>query len=162
MTSAATMAPLSGRLKTRLSREVFSTRSSTVAVAVAMRGSARWSGSKGVVPASGSSRRPSPACSASARRCELLDLGGVVLGDERRPGVDGLAATDVVAVDGLQVEAGDSEEALDVGLLVDGEVDLARLDVGDDVLGEVERRDLGLRSGLVDRGHGVDRLLAAE
>ena len=73
--------------------------------------------------------RPTRRRSAGAVLGELGDRVGVVLGDEGRAGVDRLAATDVVAVDALQVEPGDAQVALDVGLLVDREQELAVLDV---------------------------------
>src|SRR5690349_16057854 len=59
----------------------------------------------------------------------LQDVLCVFLGDDRRTGVHRLSTADVVAVDQLQVDARDTEVALDEGLLVDGEENLAVDDV---------------------------------
>src|SRR4051812_25652458 len=135
ITTAASSAPISGRFVRRARADVRATCSSATAM---------------LLIGAFLSFRPGGR-SAGAVLGELQHLVGVLGRDERRAGVDRLAATDVVAVDGLEVQGGHSEEALHVGLLVDGEVDRALLDVGDDVLAEVEGGDLRVAAGLLDR-----------
>src|SRR6478735_1300978 len=111
---------------------------------------------RGLAAARGPGRRNYSDGSAGVvlgEREDDVDVGAV---DERGAGQHRLTAAHVVAVLLVQVERGHGEVALDVGLLVDRELDLAVLD-GLGRLGvEVEGDQLGLAAGLVHRLEGVE------
>src|ERR1700753_740729 len=165
MTIAATSAPISGRASSRLDTPRRT----------------RWEGSAGVAAAGAWTfwvmrgtpiaeapgppdeiRRPGGEGSARVVLRERKDLGDVGLVDERRTGEHGLAATEVVAVLQVEVERGHGHVALHVRLLVDGELDLAVLDVLRDLFVQVEGDDLGLAAGRGDRLERVERLRGAQ
>src|SRR5882724_3493187 len=96
-------------------------------------------------------------------RGELRDRVHVGLVDKGRAGQYGLlAAAAVVAVRLVEPERVDRQVALEVGLLVDGELDGALLDGGDEVRVEVEGGDLGLAARVGQRLHGRQREGGAE
>src|SRR3954451_3927825 len=86
------------------------------------------------------------------------DLRDVGLVDEGRTGQHGLAATEDVAVPQVEVELGDGQVALQVGLLVDEELDLPLTDGLRGVRIGVERADLGLGPDRRDRLDGIQSL----
>src|SRR6185437_3535838 len=88
---------------------------------------------------------------------ELADDGDVGLVDEERPGQRRLAADEDVAVHLVEPERVDRLVALQVGLLVDGELEVTGLDLRRDLRVEVERGDLRLAVGVLDRVDGVQR-----
>src|SRR5215213_2739053 len=166
--SAATIAPTSGRRRTAASRACSPTRSSRVLLGSATGGGAavvlmcppRACGPDergGVRPRAGPHRR-----SASAVLGELQHRVGVVLRDDRGTGVDRLTATDVVAVQDLEVDPGNAEVALDIGLLVDRERELAADDVLHHVGVHVEGSDLDAGATGSDGLDGLARHVATE
>src|SRR5258705_9638329 len=133
MTAAPTSEPTSGRLSSRAPSERWETRSSTgdgglVSISVMMTTSL-----------------------AGAVGGELLHRTDVGLVDERRTGQGGLATTDRVAVGLVEPKTVNRQVALQIRLLVDGELNVARLDCPDQVLVGVERRHLRRGSGVLDR-----------
>src|SRR3954463_15823971 len=108
ITTAPTSDPISGRLSSRAPTDREVTRSSTPAGVVMVDAMA--------------------ATSAGSGRGVLRDSLDVRLVDERRTGEGRLAAADRVAVGLVQPDRVDGQVALQVRLLVDGEVDRAVLD----------------------------------
>ena len=168
MTMAATRAPTSGRASRRLDRPRV-TRFEDSAGADGgggfggvAHGLLRWLIREGW-PAR--SRRPplrevrTSGCSSCTKGRICVDVGLV---DERRTGQHGAAAAHDVAVLLEQVELGDGQVALEVGLLVDAELELAVLHCLGRVDVQVEGADLGLAVRRLDGLDGVQRLGGAE
>ena len=111
-------------------------------------------------------RVPSSASWATVSALSLVTKPG--------PGQHRLAAADRVRVRLVEREEDDRQVALQVLLLVDGELDLAVLDRLHDVARQVERAELGARAGALDRvargdgdvrverEHRVDRVVGLE
>src|SRR5919198_1650084 len=100
----------------------------------------------------GAAAGPAPQAPKLARAPlrELADDVDVALVDDERPGQRRLAAAEDVAVVLVQPQRVDGLVALQVGLLVDGPLQLTGLDLGRDLGVEVERADLGLAAGVLD------------
>src|SRR5690242_11813324 len=139
MTTAASSAPISGRRRIRAARLMLASRSSATGVG----GGAASADVAALLMLSPGSPR--------ARRRELRDGGGVALVDEARAREDRQAAADGVEVLLVEDEEHDRQVALEVLLLVDGELDVAGLDVLDDLRAVVERRQLRARARRLDR-----------
>src|SRR4029079_416117 len=92
-----------------------------------------------------------PPSLARAGLGQLLDRRDVRLVDEARAREHRLAAADRVGVLAVQLQEHHRQVALQVLLLVDGELDVARLDVLEDVGAEVERRERRVRARALDR-----------
>src|SRR4051812_11104684 len=101
--------------------------------------------------------RPPGSLLAGALPGELLDGRGVGLVDEARAGEDRLAAADGVRVGLVELQEHDRQVPLEVLLLVDGEQDVAALDVLEERRAEVERRQLRIRARTLDRRLGGGR-----
>src|SRR5262245_30122652 len=171
-TTAARSAPISGRRRSRAIGLIFARRSSPagtggggatsgagVPVGVAVAGLSISSlssyGDGGPPAARGGGRRTGRL--ARAGLGQLLDRGDVRLVDEAGAREHRLAAADRVRVLPVQLEEHDRQVALQVLLLVDGELNVARLDVLEDARAEVERGELGVRARALDRGLGRGR-----
>src|SRR6266568_9414890 len=92
-----------------------------------------------------------------AARGELADEVDVGLVDQERSGQRGLATAEDVAVGLVQPQRVDGQIALQVRLLVDGPLQITRLDLRRDLRVEVERADLGLAARVLDRVDRVER-----
>src|SRR5207248_3844179 len=113
----------------------------------------------------GSGRGPrSPAGSylTGTARGELADEVDVALVHQVRAGQRGLATAEDVAVGLVQPQGVDGLVALQPRLLVDGPLQVARLDLRRDLRVEVERADLRLAAGVLGRVDGVERDRRAE
>src|SRR5205823_7668632 len=115
----------------------------------------KTSGSR--VAGRGRGGRPRPDALSGALCRELADEVDVVLVDQVRAGQCGLAATEDVAVGLVQPQRVDGLVALQVRLLVYGPLQVTRLDLRRDLRVEVERADLGLAAGVLDRVDRVQR-----
>src|SRR4051812_15430967 len=140
-TTAASSAPISGRRRIRDARLMFASRSSATGIAG---GGAAGDGVGCVVLM---------ALPRAGLR-ELRDGPGVVLVDEARAGEDGQAAADGVGVVPEELQEHDRQVALEVLLLIDGELDRPGLDVLDHVRADVERRQLRAGARALDRRLG--------
>src|SRR3954451_12741643 len=138
-TIAASSAPISGRRRMRDARLMLASRSSPT-------GFAGGAGAGAAAVCLVMSPRP------LAR--ELLDRRHVGLVHEAGAGEHRLPAADGVGVRLVELEEDDRQVALQVLLLVDGELDVAGLDALGDVRVEVERRQLGARAGPLDGPRG--------
>src|SRR5215217_4755719 len=174
MTSAPSSEPTSGRRSSRTHRLMFASRSSATGSGVG--GAPAGAAAAELPPPMASVITFSlrvlwtlPSCSvdplvSSPRSLlrQLRDRVGVVLGDVAWAGEHGLAAADRVRVGLVQRQEDHRQVALQVLLLVDGELDLARLDRLHDVAAEIERGDLGVRAGALDRVARGDRDVRVE
>src|SRR5436309_15065490 len=120
----------------------------------------KTSGSR--VAGRGRGGRPRPDALSGALCRELADEVDVVLVDQVRAGQGGLAATEDVAVGLVQPQRVDGLVALQPWLLVDGPLQVTRLDLRGDLRVEVERADLRLAAGVLGRGDRVERDRRAE
>src|SRR4051812_49401308 len=174
-TSAASSAPISGRRRSRAIGPIFARRSSPAGtggggatsgagVAVPVRVAIARSSISSLLLCEDAERRlprTGPALGASLSRAglgQLLDRRDVALVDEAGPRQHRLAAADRVRVVPEELQEHDRQIALQVLLLVHGELNLARLDVLEHRRAEVERRELRVRAGARDRrlGRGGD------
>src|SRR5215208_5702174 len=153
MTSAPSSEPTSGRRSSRTHRLMFASRSS-----------ATGSGVGGAPAGAAAAELPPPMASVitfSLRVLWTLPSGSVdPLVSSPRSLLRQLR--DRVGVGLVQRQEHHRQVALQVLLLVDGELDLARLDRLHDVAAEIERGDLGVRAGALDRVARGDRDVRVE
>src|SRR5215207_8027941 len=159
ITVAASTAPISGRRNRRVVRLTSARRSSTtdvvggggsatVAGFVTSRLLSSWGGRR---PDPGAGPAADPLTSSGAFAGELLHRVGVRLVDEPRSGEHGQTAAHRVGVRVEQRQEHDRQVPLEVLLLVDGELDLARLDGLHDIAAQVEGGELRVRAPALDR-----------